>query len=160
MARWAANPSRSCCPAPVGAPDGYDLALVTTDLAATPQAIIERYADRWSAETTFLDARHLAGVGHARTRTKRSVERLVPFGLVCFSLAICWYAHHGQPAHDLAAHRTRAPWYRHKHTVSVADMLAALRRALLAAQYRYGYPDQHTLDLFPGVLLTQLNPAA
>ncbi len=60
----------------------------------------------------FLDARHLAGVGQARTRTKRSVQRLVPFGLVCLSLAIIWYAHHGQPAHDLAAHRARAPWYR------------------------------------------------
>jgi cytochrome c-type biogenesis protein CcmH/NrfG len=145
---------------PLGAPDGYQLALVTTDLAATPAAIIERYADRWSEEQAFLDARHLAGVGQARTRTKRSVQRLVPFGLCCLSLAICCYAHHGQPAQDLTAHRARAPWYRHKHTVSVADMLAALRRALLAAQYQHGHPDQHTLDLFPDLLLTQLNPAA
>jgi hypothetical protein len=106
----------------------------------------------------FLDARHLAGVGQARTRTRRSVERLVPFGLCCLSLAIVWYARHGQPAHDLAAHRARAPWYRHKHTVSVADMLAALRRALLAAQYPHGHPDQHILDLFPDALLTQLSP--
>jgi len=59
---------------PVGAPDGYELALVTTDPAATPAAIIERYADRWSAETCFLDARHLVGVGQARTRTRPSVE--------------------------------------------------------------------------------------
>ncbi len=145
---------------PLGALDGYQLALVTTDLAASPQQVIERYADRWSAETMFLDARHLAGVGQARTRTKRSVERLVPFGLCCLSVAICWYAHHGQPAQDLAAHRARAPWYGHKHAVSVADMLAALRRCLLAAQYRDGHPDQHTLDLFPDVLLTQLDPAA
>jgi hypothetical protein len=117
-------------------------------LPATPQAIIERYADRWSAETMFLDARHLAGVGQARTRTRRSVERLVPFGLVCLSLTITWYARHGQPARDLAAHRARAPWYRHKHAV------------LLAAQYQHGHPDQHTLDLFPDALLTQLDSAA
>jgi len=77
---------------PVGAPDGYQLALVTTDLTATPQQIIERYADRWPVETTFLDGRHLAGVGQARTRTTRSVQRLVPFGLVCYSLAIVWYS--------------------------------------------------------------------
>ena len=145
---------------PQGAPDGYQLALVTTDLAATPQAVIERYADRSSEEITFLDARHLAGVGQARTRTRRSVERLVPFGLCCLSLVICWYAQHGQPAADLAAHRARAPWYRHKRTVSVADMLAALRRALLAAQYPHGHPDRHILDLFPDLLLTQLDPAA
>jgi DDE superfamily endonuclease len=145
---------------PVGAPDGYELALVTTDLAATPQQVIERYADRWSAETCFLDARHLVGVGQARTRTKRSVERVVPFGLVCLSLAICWYARHGQPAQDLAAHRARAPWYRTKRAVSVADMLAALRRALLHAQYQHGHRDPHILDLFPDALLTQLDPAA
>jgi hypothetical protein len=84
----------------------------------------------------------------------------VPFGLVCLSLAICWYARHGKPAHDLAAHRARAPWYRTKQTVSVADMLTALRRCLLAAQYPQGHPDQHTLDLFPHALLTQLDPAA
>ena len=145
---------------PLGAPDGYELALVTTDLAATPAQVIERYADRWSEEQTFLDARHLAGVGQARTRTQRSVERLVPFGLVCFSLAICWYARHGQPARDLAAHRARAPWYRTKRTVSVADMLAALRRCLLAAQYRQGQLELHSLDLFPDALLTHLDPAA
>jgi hypothetical protein len=145
---------------PVGAPDGYQLALVTTDLAATPTTIIERYADRWSEETTFLDARHLVGVGQARTRTQRSVERLVPFGLCCMSLAIVWYAHHGHPAADLAAHRARAPWYRTKQTVSVADMLTALRRALLAAQYQQGHPHQHSLDLFPDALLTGLDPAA
>jgi hypothetical protein len=145
---------------PLGSPDGDQLALVTTDLAATPAQVIERYANRWSEEHTFLDARHLAGVGQARTRTQASVERLVPFGLCCLSLAILWYARHGQPAQDLAAHRARAPWYRHKRAVSVADMLAALRRALLAAQYQHGHPDPHILDLFPDALLTQLNPAA
>ncbi|HZC99047.1 MAG TPA: transposase [Actinomycetes bacterium] len=145
---------------PLGAPDSYQLALVTTDLAATPAQIIERYADRWSEEQAFLDARHLVGVGQARTRTRRSVQRLVPFGLVCLSLVICWYARHGQPAHDLAAHRARAPWYRTKRTVSVADMLAALRRCLLAAQYRQGQLDQHILDLFPAALVTDLDPAA
>src|SRR6266511_4081644 len=155
-----AQPVQVVLSRPLGSPDGYQLALVTTDLAATPAQIIERYADRWSVETTFLDGRHLAGVGQARTRTKRSVERLVPFGLVCLSLAIIWYAHHGQPAADLAAHRARAPWYRTKHTISVADMLASLRRALLAAQYQHGHPDQHTLDLFPDALLTGLDPAA
>ena len=50
-------------------------------------------------------------------------------------LVVCWYALHGQPAADLAGHRARAPWYRTKHTVSLADMLNALRRELLAAQF-------------------------
>src|SRR6266542_4622808 len=36
-----------------GAPDGYDLALVSTDLGATPAALVERYADRWPVEMVF-----------------------------------------------------------------------------------------------------------
>lgn len=37
-------------------------------------------------------------------------------------------------------------------------MLAALRHAPLAAQYQHGHPDPHSLDLFPDLLLTQLDP--
>jgi hypothetical protein len=66
------------------------------------------------------------------------VERTVPFGLVCYSLAIVWYTQHGHHPADLAARRALAPWYQSKATPSVADMLAKLRRVLIAAQYRHG----------------------
>jgi hypothetical protein len=122
-----------------GAPDGYELALVSTDLQATPTMLVERSATRWSVEVLFEAARQVAGVGQARNRTPRAVQRTVPFGLVCVSLVVVWYARHGQPARDLAAHRARAPWYRHKHAVSFADMHAALRRAILTCQYRPGH---------------------
>jgi hypothetical protein len=49
---------------------------------------------------------------YGRNRTRRAVERTVPFGLACLSLVIVWYALHGQPTLDVAARRTRAPWYR------------------------------------------------
>lgn len=114
----------------------YDLALITTDLDATPAELVERYAARWNIEVAFEDARQLTGTGQARNRTRRAVERTVPFELVCFSLAIVWYAQAGQPAADLARHRALAPWYATKQAVSVADMLAAFRRTLIAAQYR------------------------
>jgi hypothetical protein len=39
-------------------------------------------------------------------------------------------------------------------------MLASLRRALLAAQYQHGLPNEHILDLFPDALLTGLDHAA
>ncbi len=119
-----------------GAPDGFDLALVTTDLAATPAELVERYAARWQVEVLFEQSRQVAGVGQARNRTpppRRPAHR--PFGLLCVSLVVCWYAQHGQPAADVAVHRAHAPWYRTKHTVSLADMLNALRRELLAAQF-------------------------
>ena len=67
------------------APDGLDLALVTTDLAATPAELVHRYATRWQVEVCF---RQDAGVGQARNRVRLAVERTVPFGLVRNSLAI------------------------------------------------------------------------
>lgn len=85
--------------------DGYDVALVSTDLAATPAELVERYADRWSVEVLFEEARQVAGVGQARNRTRLAVQRTVPFGLVCLSLTVVWYALHGQPAVDVAARR-------------------------------------------------------
>ena len=49
-----------------------------------------------------------------------------------------WYALHGQPAADVATRRALAPWYTAKHAPSFADMHAALRRAIIAAQYQPG----------------------
>lgn len=83
----------------------------------------------------FEEARQVMGIGQARNRIPAAVERTVPFGLACMSVLVCWYAVSGQPAADVAARRARAPWYRSKRTPSLADMLTALRRELLAAQF-------------------------
>jgi len=136
---FGAQPVRVVLVRAPGAPDGYQLALVSTDLDATPTVLVERYSARWSVEVCFEESRQLLGVGQARNRTPKAVQRTVPFGLLCVSLVVCWYATHGQPTLDVAAHRARAPWYRHKHAVSFADMLTALQRAIIAAQYRPGH---------------------
>jgi DDE superfamily endonuclease len=139
------------------APDGFDLALVTTDLAATAHLLVCRYATRWPVEVCFRETRQDAGVGQARNRTRRAVERTVPFGLVCYSLAIVWYATCGHHPADLAARRTLAPWYQTKAAPSVADMLVKLRRVLIAAQYQQGQPQTPTM---PEILQVQAAWAA
>ena len=127
------------------APDGFDLALVSTDLDATARVLVCRYATRWPVEVCFRDARQDVGVGQARNRTRQAVQRTVPFGLVCFSLAVVWYATCGHHPADLAARRALAPWYQTKVAPSVQDMLAKLRRVLIAAQYRPGQPSAPTV---------------
>jgi hypothetical protein len=80
---------------------------------------------------------------------RKAVQRTVPLRLVCVSLVVVWYVHHGQPVLDLAVRHARAPWYRHNHAVLFADMHAALRRAIIAAQYRPGHlltPSQKKLQ--------------
>ena len=71
---------------------GYDLALVTTDLAASAAAVIERYAARWCIEVTIEDSKQIFGTGQARNRAARAVERTVPFQLACQAIAVTWYA--------------------------------------------------------------------
>ena len=115
-------------------PDGYDIAIAATDLDATPAELIARYQSRWTIETSFQEAK-THGVGQARNRVQRAVERTVPFGFLCQTLTIAWYQLHGDPDHDLQSRRRNAPWYPHKHTVSYPDMLAALRRELIRAEY-------------------------
>lgn len=123
---------------------GYDIALVTTDLTATPAQIIERYATRWSIEVAIEDAKQTGGVGQARNRVPRAVERTVPFTLIVNSLAICWYATAGHHPDDVQATRELAPWYRTKVQPSVHDILTKLRRVIIAAQYRTEAPQPPT----------------
>jgi hypothetical protein len=95
-------------------------ALVTTDLTSPPEQIIARYAARWSIEVTFFDLKNLLGVGEARNRVRKAVERTVPFGLFCHSILILWYAYtattrptppNAAPPHPGAAPRPNpAPW--------------------------------------------------
>ncbi len=123
---------------------GYDLALVTTDTAATAAQVIERYASRWSIEVAIEDARQVFGAGQARNRTARAVERTVPFQLACQAIAPCWYATAGHDPADVAEHRARAPWYTTKAQPSTADMAAKLRRVIIAARFKASRPDQPT----------------
>jgi hypothetical protein len=114
---------------------GYDIALVTTDLTATPEQIIARYAARWSIEVTFFDVKNILGVGQARNRVPKAVQRTVPFGLFCHSILIIWYALHGHADTDTHERRDRAPWYRSKTEPSTLDMLVKLRRQIIAARF-------------------------
>jgi DDE superfamily endonuclease len=115
--------------------NGYDIALITTDLAATPAEIIARYAARWAIEVTFFDVKNILGVGQARNRVPKAVERTVPFGLFRHSILILWYALHGHDDVDVDHRRTRAPWYRTKTEPSTLDMLVKIRRQIIAARF-------------------------
>jgi hypothetical protein len=89
--------------------DGYDLALVTTDLKTSAADLVGRYAARWSIEVAIFDAKQTAGVGQARNRTRRAVERTVPFGFFCLDLVIVWYATCGHSPDVVTERRRRAP---------------------------------------------------
>jgi hypothetical protein len=142
------------------AANGYDLALATTDLAASPAAVIERYAARWPIEVAIEDARQIFGAGQARTRLAAAVHRTIPFSLACQSLAVLWYATTGHHPADVGEHRARAPWYRTKAEPSTADMIAKLRRVLIAAKYRPVHPGEPTPAEIHAIRLAWVGAAA
>jgi DDE superfamily endonuclease len=139
---------------------GYDLALVTTDTAASAVQPIERYASRWSIEVAIQDARQVLGAGQARNRTARAVERTIPFQLACQAIATCWYATVGHDPADVADHRARAPWYASKTQPSTADMAAKLRGVIIAARFKASRPDQPTPEEISILRLAWENAAA
>jgi Archaeal putative transposase ISC1217 len=115
---------------------GYDIALITTDLRATAEDIVARYAARWSIEVTFHDAKNLLGVGEAQNRLRKAVERTVPFGLFCQTLLTIWYATTGGDPDDIATRRAQSPWYTTKQHPSTRDFLTKFRRTVIAARFK------------------------
>ena len=67
-------------------PSGYELALISTDLEATPAQLIERYADRWPTEVAYEEGKEHFGVGEARNRAEKAVQRTVPFQFLAMTL--------------------------------------------------------------------------
>ena len=116
------------------------LMVLSTDTTLDAAQILTGYLARWAIEVAFQQAKGQLGVGQARNRTPKAVARTVPFGFLCQTLTLIWYALYGQPTHDLARHRRTAPWYLHKRSPSFADMLIALRRELIVAEYRAQQP--------------------
>ena len=84
------------------------------------------------------------GAGHARNRTARAVERVIPFQLACQAIAVTWYATAGHHPADAEDHRARASWYITKARPWTADMAAKLRRVLIAARFQASRPGQPT----------------
>ena len=122
------------------------LAIFTTDTTSDAQTIVARYTHRWPIETAIAAGKQLLGIGQARNRLQRAVERTVPLGFCVYSLVIVWYALHGYHRDDLAARREVQPWYPQKDEPAFEDMLAKLRRTLIASRITgvaAAQPDPH-----------------
>ena len=130
-----------------GREDGFDVALASTDIDAETAKLIARYDSRWTIETCHQQAK-AHGVGEARNRVQKAVERTVPFGFLCQTITITWYQLHGNSETDITERRRTSPWYRQKTTVSYSDMLAALRRELIRHEY---WAQAHAMTTTPQI---------
>jgi hypothetical protein len=116
------------------AADQIDMVVISSDPGLRAERILGLYALRWSIEVAFRDAKQHVGVGEARNRTRRAVERSAPFAFLCLTLAVLWYSLAEGAEEDVARRRRLAPWDRSKRCPSVQDMLVALRRTIIAGR--------------------------
>jgi DDE superfamily endonuclease len=123
---------------------GRQLLLFTTNRIATAEQIVARYAARWSIEVAIETAKGPMGVGQARNRVQAAVERTVPFGMLTMSLVYCWDTRYGHHPDDVTDRRARQPWYTTKTEPSFEDMLAKLRRTIIAARFLPEHTGQPT----------------
>jgi hypothetical protein len=89
----------------------------------TAEAVLTRYAARWSMEVTNHDAKGQLGFEEPQGWTRRAVQRTAPVAMLLYSLVVLWFGREGH-RHYEPPHR---PWYPGKARASFADMLATLR---------------------------------
>jgi hypothetical protein len=104
-------------------PDDF---FITSAPAADPATIASGYTGRWSIEVTNRDAKQALGGEDPQSWKGQGPARAAALSLWLHTAIWSWYL---STHTDTPSWRTR-PWYRHKHTASFADALAALRRTL------------------------------
>ena len=104
-------------------PDDF---FFTTDLTATAESVVSNYADRWSIEVTFRDAKQVLGAAQPQAWKFLGPERVAHLAFWLHGAIWTWYltCHGDQPVWH------RDPWYKHKTSPSFADALTALRTVL------------------------------
>lgn len=100
-----------------------DQAFFSTCWQDTVEAVLTRYACRWSIEVTNHDAKGQLGFEQPQGWTKRAVQRTAPMAMLLYTLVVVWFSKEGHRHY----HPPMRPWYTGKTQASFADMLATLR---------------------------------
>jgi hypothetical protein len=140
--------------------DGYQIALVSTDVGATPAQLLARYGERWSIRSASRTPS--TSSASARPATAPAARSSAPCRSGSFARPSpsAWYALHGDIAADIAARRRVAPWYAGKHDPSALDMLASLRHELIRTQFRAQAPRRRKHNQFTRPALSHAQAAA
>ena len=134
-----------------------DGAFFSTEDQSAASDLLVQYARRWEIEVAFRNTKQIMGLedpqngwwrrqAHSPRPQKRpgpnprgkkgqtAVNHTLMLVFTSYAVVVLWYLQHGNRQNDVARARTEAPWYRHKHTPSFTDMLAALRRQIWIAR--------------------------
>ena len=124
---------------------GYqDVALFTTDLAATPAWVVETYARRSSIEAMFKSSKQVMEIQKPQQRCRSSVEKLAPWVWLMQSLVALWYLKYGRHLPEArAARRELGDW---ESEWSFRHMLRLLRRLTIREMISQTSHTKHDLQ--------------
>jgi hypothetical protein len=110
-----------------------DEAFCCTDRAVSVAFILTADARGWGLEVTIHVCQQALGFEQPRNQTERAVRRTTPIAGLVDALVVLWAAQQVAAGGGLLARAVpRRPWYRHKTTLSFANLLTALRQAGVA----------------------------
>ena len=107
-------------------------AFFSTDLNAAPEQIINHFVLRWNIEVTFEEMRAQLGMETQRQWSNKAIARTTPSLMALFSLT-CLFALEMLKNQSLPILSTA--WYNKKGEATFSDILAFVRRHILAENY-------------------------
>lgn len=123
-------------------PDDF---FFTTDIHASPAAVVERYAGRWSIEDTFRDVKQLLGGEDPQTWKRHGPARAAALSFWIYSAVWWWHL----SAYGSSCSWPSRPWYTSKSSPCFADALASLRSVLWRRRI---YPSSPLQPLDPEII--------
>ena len=104
-----------------------------TDGSLSTEDILTRVAARWSLENTFKDLKEHLGWSHWQCRVENAVSRSATLTCVAASLLMLWSLKEATQRHP--EFWDTVPWYTHKATPSIRDMIEQLRNRILDVSF-------------------------
>ena len=108
-------------------------AFFSTDLEISAEQLLHTYSLRWDIEVSFRDLKQFLGLKEYTCRTKKAVQRIVPFIGLLYSLVILWFAKAIEQ--DIPVVVPLRPWYRTRKGPSFEDMLRTLQHSLRSESF-------------------------
>jgi hypothetical protein len=105
--------------------------LFTTDVEASAQWVIMKFASRWTIEVLFKSSKQVGDIGAPQHWCQASVEKVAPWVWSMQSVVVVWYVTAGRELPETVAARKRlGEW---ESEWSLGFMFKALRGAILDA---------------------------
>lgn len=128
----------------------------TTDLVASPEDVVDRYAGRWSIEDTFRNTKQFLGGEDPQSWKGQGPERAAGFSFFICSAVWHWYV----STQGSSITWKQKPWYPKKATPSFVDALASLRQVQWRRELNTNSEEPSLLPEITDMLIEILSRAA